>query len=375
MRTTDGPPIPVGVLFSLTGTTAIIERSLYRATMLAIETINARGGVNGRPLVPVYEDYASDPLQAVAKAQKLIRQDRCVATVGCYSSASRKAVLPIFEQEHSILLYPAAYESQECSGNIVYTGAVPNQQLADFVPWIIQHIGRDFFLIGSDHIYPHRINHIVKGLVEVHGGRVLAEYYVPPGWRDFEALIERIRAAGPSTVFSTLVGDSIPIFYQQYWQSGITARDIPITSPVTTEEEIRVMGANVAVGHYTSANYFQSVDTPQNRTFVREFKARYGKDSVTNFFMEAAYFQTFLLAQAMAAVDPENTEDLIEALVGQEFLAPQGPVKIDQNHHTFLTARIGRVNAGGQFDIVWQSKSSIKPEVWFEVPQVKRRPG
>lgn len=354
-------------MFSLSGSIAIIERSLHDATLLAIEQLNADGGINGRPLEPVVEDYASIPALAMEKAEKLILRDRCVATLGCYTSASRKAALTVFERENSILLYPTLYEGQECSPNAIYTGAVPNQQLVDFIPWIIHKLGADFFLIGSDYIYPHETNRIVKTLLEFHGGRVLGERYVPVGHVDFTDIITQIRATKPSTVFSTLVGDSVVAFYRQYRQAGLYADDLPITSPITTEEEIRAMGPEYAAGHYTSANYFESVDTPQNRRFVEEFKARHGSSSVTNFVMEAAYFQTFLLGQALREARSHATSDLLDALIGQEFLAPQGPVKIHTNHHTYLTARIGRANADGQFDIIWQSKSSIKPEPWFEM--------
>jgi urea transport system substrate-binding protein len=212
-------------------------------------------------------------------------------------------VLPVFEENNGVLLYPTLYEAQECSKNCFYTGAVPNQQLDDFVPWILNTLGRKkFYLIGANYIYPKETNREVKALLQKHGGTTVAEEYSPLGSTEFSTNINKIASSGCDIVFSTLVGDQIVAFYKQFREFGITAKDIPICTPITTEQEIAAMGPENAVGHYTSFNYFQSVDTPQNKSFVERYKAKYGKDAVTNAVMEAAYFQTYFLAQAIAKV-------------------------------------------------------------------------
>jgi urea transport system substrate-binding protein len=369
-KAAEGNTIKVGILHSLSGTIAIIEKSLHDAELLAIEEINAKGGVMGKKLEPIVEDPQSLVQVFAEKAKKLLLQDKVVAVLGCYTSASRQSVLPVFEQNNGVLLYPTLYEAQECSKNCFYTGAVPNQQLDDFVPWIINTLGRKkFYLIGANYIYPKETNREVKALLQKHGGTVVAEEYSPLGATEFSTNINKIAAAKPDVVFSDLVGDQIVAFYKQFKEFGITANDIPICTPITTEQEIQAMGAENAIGHYTSFNYFQSVKSPENESFVTKFKAKYGKDAVTNAVMEAAYFQTYFLAQALEKVKSTDPDALIfEGLPGQEFLAPQGKVKIDpENHHTWLWARIGKANEQGQFDEVWRSKDWIRPEPWVKL--------
>ncbi len=386
-RAADSDTIKVGILHSLSGTIAIIETSLHNAELLAIEEINAQGGVLGKKLVPVVEDPQSMVQVFAEKAKKLLLEDKVVAVLGCYTSASRQSVLPIFEQYNGVLLYPTLYEAQECSKNCFYTGAVPNQQLDDFVPWIIKTLGRKkFYMVGSNYIYPKETNREVKALLEKHGGENVGEEYAPLGHTEFSTIINNISGSGAEVVFSDLVGDSIVAFYKQFKQFGFSAGDLPICTPITTEQEIAAMGAENAEGHYTSFNYFQSVDTPQNKSFVERYKAKYGKDAVTNAVMEAAYFQTYFLKQAIEKVKSTEADALIfDGLPGQEFLAPQGKVKIDEkNHHTWLWARIGKANADGQFDIVWKSEDWIRPQPWvpylypgkvcdFTDPRVKER--
>jgi urea transport system substrate-binding protein len=369
-RAAEGDTIKVGILHSLSGTIAIIEKSLHDAELLAIEEINAKGGVLGKKIQPVVEDPQSLVQVFSEKAKKLLLQDKVVAVLGCYTSASRQSVLPVFEQNNGVLLYPTLYEAQECSKNCFYTGAVPSQQLDDFVPWIIKTLGRKrFYLIGANYIYPKETNREVKALLQKHGGQVVAEEYSPLGATEFSTNINKIAASKPDVVFSDLVGDQIVAFYKQYKAVGITADDIPICTPITTEQEIQAMGPENAIGHYTSFNYFQSVDTPENHRFVDRFKAKYGKNAVTNAVMEAAYFQTYFLAQAIQKVKSTDADALIfDGLPGQEFQAPQGKVKIDEkNHHTWLWARIGKANEQGQFDVVWKSANWIRPDPWVKL--------
>jgi urea ABC transporter urea binding protein len=361
--------IKIGILHSLSGTIAIIETSLHNAELLAIEEINANGGVMGKKLVPVVEDPQSLVQVFAEKAKKLLLDDKVAAVLGCYTSASRQSVLPVFEEFNGLLLYPTLYEAQECSKNCFYTGAVPNQQLDDFVPWVIKELGRKkCYMIGSNYIYPKETNREVKALLDKFGGENVGEEYAPLGHTEFSTVINNIAGSGAEIVFSTLVGDSIVAFYKQFRQFGFTAEDLPICTPITTEQETAAMGPENAVGHYTSFNYFQTVDTPENKSFVERYKAKYGANQVTNAVMEAAYFQTYFLAQAIEKVGGTDTDALIyEGLPGQEFNAPQGPVKVDEkNHHTWLWARIGKAREDGQFDIVWKSENSIRPDPWVD---------
>jgi urea ABC transporter urea binding protein len=369
-KAAESDTIKVGILHSLSGTIAIIEQSLHNAELLAIEEINAKGGVMGKKIQPVIEDPQSLVQVFAEKAKKLLLEDKVVAVLGCYTSASRQSVLPVFEQNNGVLLYPTLYEAQECSKNCFYTGAVPNQQLDDFVPWIIKTLGRKkFYMVGSNYIYPKETNREVKALLKMHGGEDVGEEYAPLGHTEFSTIINNIAGSGAEVIFSDLVGDSIVAFYKQYRQFGLTPADLPICTPITTEQEIAAMGPENAFGHYTSFNYFQSVDTPENKVFVERYKAKYGANSVTNAVMEAAYFSTYLLAQAIEKVKSTEADALIfEGLPGQEFTAPQGKVKIDEkNHHTWLWSRIGKANEQGQFDIVWTSDASIRPDPWVDL--------
>ena len=363
-----GETIRVGVLYSLSGTIAIIEKSLHDACLMAVDEINAKGGVHGKKLEAVIKDPASDPNIFNEKAKELVEQDHVNIIMGCYTSASRKAVLPVVERENALLWYPTLYEGEECSHNVIYTGQVPNQQLESFVPYILKTHGKNVYLVGSNYIYPKVTNQAVKALLKKFGGNVVGEEYAPLGTSEFSTTINKISRARPNAVFSDLVGDSVVAFYKQYRDAGINSGDIPIFSPITTEEEIQAMGPENAVGHYTSFDYFQSVDTPENKAFVKNFKARYGQDRVTNAVMHAAYFQTFLLAQALEKAHSTDTAAVRKGALGQSYLSPEGRVAIDpDNQHTALYERIGRANDQGQFDIVYDSKRAIEPQPWFKL--------
>jgi urea transport system substrate-binding protein len=372
-------PIRVGVLYSTTGTIAIVEKSLQDATFLAIEQINTDtgpwkgngAGIAGRKIEKVVVNPNSDWDLYNQMAKRLIDEDKVACVLGCYTSASRKSVLPVFEEKDSLLYYPVYYEGNECSSNVFYTGAAPNQQITDSIPYCYENFGPKGFFIGSDYIYPKESNRIAKAELEKIGGQVMGDEYAALGTTEFITIINKIKAAKPDFVLSNLVGDSIPAFYRQFKDAGITADDIPIMAYPTTEEEIQAMGPEFSTGHYTSFNYFQTVDTPENAAFVQEFKDMFGAGRVTNGVMEAAYFQTFFMAQAMRDVldagDEINTATLREATRGQEFSAPQGRVKIDpDNYHTYLHSRIGRWKEDGQAEIVFSTDSAVKPIPWSQ---------
>lgn len=365
----DGDGIKVGVLFSLSGATAVTEKGMANAALLAIDEINANGGVKGKKLIPVQEDLASQPSVAATKAKKLLLQDKVVAIVGGYTSASRQAMLPIVEQNKGVLVYPTLYEGEECSKNIIYTGAVPNQQLQDFIPWLIENYGKKFFFVGSDYVYPAETNKQVKALLQKHGGEVVGEEYVPIGHSEFSSVINKIKAAQPNVIFSDLVGDSVAAFYKQYKSYGLDPAKMPIASPITAETDVASMGAEVGEGHITSYGYFQSLDTPENKKFVEAYHKKYGQNEPITSVIEAAYFSTHLLAKALEKTDDmKNADKLVKAFAGLEYQAPQGKIKIDEhNNHTYLYSRIAKIGKDGQFHVLKESKEPIAPEPWAKI--------
>ncbi len=338
---------------------------------MAIEEINAAGGVNGMKLVPVVEDPESDPATFAQKARKLVLSDKCVSVFGSYTSASRKAVLPVFEKYKSLYWYPTLYEGRECSQNVIYTGAVPNQQQKDFIPWLVKNFGKKFYLIGSNYIYPKEENNVCKILLNQLGGEVVGEEYVPLGHSEFGSVIQKFKDTQPNVIFSTVVGDSVVALHRQYKAAGLDPAKMPMASLTTSEEEIAAMGGDFAAGHFTSAPYFMSTDTPENHKFVEAFQKRWGKDKVTHFVSEPAYFQVYLFKQAVEKLTAGDIapEAIRKAAWGQEFRAPEGLVKIDpENAHTYLWPKIGQAQANGQFKIIAQVKEWVKPSPYWAYP-------
>ncbi|MBO6902788.1 MAG: transporter substrate-binding domain-containing protein [Rhizobiaceae bacterium] len=369
-RAADGQ-IKVGVLFSLTGTTAIIEESLHKATLLAIEEINAAGGANGMEIVPVVEDPASDPATFAEKARKLVLSDRCVSVFGAYTSASRKAVLPVFEKRDNLFWYPTLYEGRECSKNVIYTGAVPNQQQDDFIPWLVENFGKRWYLIGSNYIYPKEENNYCKKLLAELGAEVVDEEYVPLGHSEFSSVINKLKAEKPDVIFSTVVGDSVVALHRQYHAAGLDPETMPMASLTTSENEVAAMGADAAAGHFTSAPYFMVWDSPENQKFVEAYRSRWGGDKVTHFVSEPSYFQIQLFKQAVEKLAPSDIDpvNIREALKGEQYQAPQGLVKVEpENLHTWLRPKIGRCKSDGQFEILKQSADWLGPDPYKAYP-------
>lgn len=274
--------IKVGILHSLSGTMAISEVSLRDAELMAIEEINAAGGVLGKKIEPVIEDGASDWPTFAEKAKKLLQSDKVATVFGCWTSASRKAVLPVFEENNGLLWYPVQYEGLESSPNIFYTGAAPNQQIVPAVEWLLENKGKKFFLLGSDYVFPRTANKIIKAQLSAMGGEVIAEEYTPLGHTDYSTIVNKIKSAKPDVVFNTLNGDSNVAFFKQLKDAGITAEDLTTCSVSVAEEEIRGIGAENMKGHLVSWNYYQTTDTPENKEFVSKYKAKYGNDRVTD---------------------------------------------------------------------------------------------
>lgn len=359
-----GADIPVGVLFSQTGGLSIIEKSLADATLMAIEEINAAGGVAGSMIRPIVEDGASDPKTYSEKVSKLILRDRVPTVFGSYTSASRKAVLPVVERRGGLYFYPTFYEGFECSKNVVYTGAVPNQQLSSYIPWIINTLGKKkFFILGSNYIYPKEMAKVSKTLIEQHGGEWVADEYLELGHSEWGTMVKRIRDSGCDVVLSNVVGDSIVAFYREYKNQGVTHDALPICATVTSEIEIAAMGAEFAAGSYSSFSYFQAIPTDANRAFVERYRAFVNDPTaVAHQALESSYFQVYLWKQAVEAAGEATSAAIAEAIKGQTFEAPSGRVTVDaENLHTYLTPRIARWGANGQGEIVDELAEPIRP--------------
>lgn len=357
-------PVRVGALFSLTGGLSIIEKSLSDATMMAVSEINAAGGVMGEKIEVVQEDGASDPKTYNEKAAKLLVEDNISTVFGGYTSASRKAVLPVFEKRDRLFFYPTYYEAYECSKNVVYTGAVPNQQLSNFIPWIVNTLGKKkFFIVGSNYIYPREMSKVCKILMKQHGAEWVADEYLELGHSEWGSMVNKIKNSGCDAVLSNVVGDSVVAFYREYKNQGITHDKLPICATVTSEIEIAAMGPEYAVGSYTSFPYFMAIDTPRNKEFVQRYRA-FVKDpkAVTHHALESSYFQVFLWKQAVEKAKSVKPDAVREAVRGQQFDAPNGHVTVDpDNLHTYLTPRIAQWQADGQGKIVNAYPHPIMP--------------
>ncbi|WP_300438503.1 transporter substrate-binding domain-containing protein [uncultured Mameliella sp.] len=358
-----GADIPVGLLFSLTGAVAVVESTLHDAALMAIEEINASGGIHGRQLRPIIEDPASDPATYANRARRLMIRDKCVSVFGSYTSASRQAVLPVTEQRNNLYWYPTLYEGRECSRNVMYGGAVPNQQQDDLIPWAIENFGPRFFMIGNNYVYPKEENNYCKTLLAKYGGEVVNEEYVPLGHSDFSSVINRIRAEKPDVIFATVVGDSDVAFARQYHAAELDPSQMPVVSLTRSEVEVKAIGGEAAAGHFSSAPYFMGHGTPENEKFVEAYKSRYGGDKVTHFVSEAAYFQVYQFKAALEKVDPANItpQTIRDAAVGLTLNAPQGEVLIDENLHTHLWPKIGQWKTDGQAEVLVESKERIAP--------------
>jgi len=360
----DAQGIKIGVLYSTTGAFSISEKPMLNATKMAIEEINAAGGIKGKKLIPVYEDYASDPAKATEKIKKLILQDKVVATLGTNSSASRLAVIPEVERNNSVLVYNTYYEGEKPSPNVIYTNSAPSQQIADYIPWIVKNLGKKVFFVGSDYVFPVTSIKRAKALLEQSGGQVVGEEYAPVGHTEFSSIINKIKQAKPDVVFSAVAGDSVVPFYKQYQQYGISTTEIPIASISTSEATIKGIGAAAAAGTYSSFDYFQSLDTPANKKFVENYNNKFQDNTTVTNQAEAAYHGVYLLAKALEKTDNYEGKSLINAFKNLEIDSPQGLIRVDEtNHHTWLHSYIGKVKTDGSFEIVYQSKDLVKPDL------------
>lgn len=374
-------PIKVGVLHSLSGTMAISETALKNTALMAFEQINAAGGVMGRPIQPVVVDPASNWPLFAEKARQLITQDKVAAVFGCWTSVSRKSVLPVFEELNNLLFYPVQYEGEELSKNVFYTGAAPNQQAIPAVEYLMSEDGgaaKRWFLLGTDYVYPRTTNKILRAFLKSKGvaEKDIEEIYTPFGHSDYQTIVANIKkfaAGGKTAVVSTINGDSNVPFYKELGNQGLKATDVPVVAFSVGEEELRGIDTKPLVGHLAAWNYFMSVKNPQNDAFIKMYKTWAKKNSVpnldtvvTNDPMEATYVGIHMWKQAVEKAKSIEVDKVRPAMYGQTFKAPCGfTLTMDKsNHHLHKPVMIGEVRADGQFDVVWKTKGPIRAQPW-----------
>jgi urea transport system substrate-binding protein len=375
--------VKVGVLHSLSGTMAISETVLKDVALMAIEEINASGGVMGKTIEPVVVDPASNWPLFAEKARQLITQDKVAVVFGCWTSVSRKSVLPVFEELNGLLFYPVQYEGEEISKNVFYTGAAPNQQAIPAVEYLMSKDGgsaKRWVLLGTDYVYPRTTNKILraflksKGVAEVD----IMEEYTPFGHADYQTIIGNIKkfaAEGKKTaVVSTINGDSNVPFYKELGNQGLKATDVPVVAFSVGEEELRGVDTKPLVGHLAAWNYFMSVKNPTNTAFVKKWAAYAKKKNIaghkdkplTNDPMEATYVGIYMWKQAVEKAKSFDVAKVTVAMGGQKFKAPDGyTIQMDaKNHHLHKPVMIGEIKADGQFNVVWKTKGPIKAQPW-----------
>ncbi|MBK8458961.1 MAG: urea ABC transporter substrate-binding protein [Micropruina sp.] len=358
-----GSSIKVGFLNSLSGTMAISEKTVNDSLNLAAKEINAAGGVMGKQISVVTEDGASDPTTFAEKAKKLIAADCVAAVFGGWTSASRKAMLPVFEGQNSLLYYPVQYEGLEASKNIFYTGATTNQQIIPGLEYLKEKGKTKLFLVGSDYVFPRTANKIINAYAKANGMEVVGEEYTPLGSTDFATIVSKMKNSGATAVFNTLNGDSNVAFFKEYTSAGMKADTLPVLSVSIAEEEVQGIGAANIAGQLTAWNYYQTIDSAANKKFVADFKAAYGEKRVTSDPMEAAYTSLYLWKATVEKAKSFAVADVQAAAGGVTFDAPEGKVTLNgENHHIAKTGMIGEIRPDGLIYAVWTSATAIEPD-------------
>ena len=374
-----GEPIKVGLLFSLTGALAVPEEDSTLVLQYAFDEINKNGGVGGVPVQPVIVDAKSDFGVYSEKTKELILREKVTALFGCYTSASRKAILPTVMQRNHLLYYPTCYEGAECTQNTICTGPLANQHSQDLIPFMVEKFGKKVFFVGSNYVWPKESNKNAKIWLEKAGGELLGEEYIPLGSSEFGPVLGKIRDAKPDFIFSTVVGASDIAFHKQFKQEGFKVDSMPIASLTTGEIETRAMGAEFGAGHFLSAPYFQTLDNPTNQKFVENFlKSKYGKNGTTHYNMEETYLSAYVFKagfeKAAAAVGFENVtpraiRDHSGGIKVEDSVSPEGLIWIDENNfNTWLKPKIGQCQADGTFKIVKAAAEHVKPDPYSIYP-------
>ena len=373
--------IKVGILHSLSGTMAISETALKNTALMAIEEINAKGGLLGKKLEPVVVDPASNWPLFAEKARQLITQDKVSVVFGCWTSVSRKSVLPVFEELNSLLFYPVQYEGEELSQNVFYTGAAPNQQAIPAVEYLMSEEGggaKRWFLLGTDYVYPRTTNKILRAFLKSKGVAEtdIEEIYTPFGHSDYQTIVANVKkfaAGGKTAVISTINGDSNVPFYKELGNAGLKATDVPVVAFSVGEEELRGVDTKPLLGHLAAWNYFMSVKNAENTAFIKLYKDWAKKNKVpnlgtvvTNDPMEATYVGIHMWAQAVKKAGSIDVDKVRIAMAGQTFKSPSGfTLTMDKtNHHLHKPVMIGEIKADGQFSVVWKTKGPVRAQPW-----------
>ncbi len=376
-----GGTIKVGILHSLSGTMAISETVLKDTVLMAIDEINAKGGVMGKKLEPVIVDPASNWPLFAEKTKQLLGQDKVSVIFGCWTSVSRKSVLPVVEEMNGLLFYPVQYEGEELSKNVFYTGAAPNQQAIPAVDYLMSKAGggaKRWVLLGTDYVYPRTTNKILRAYLKSKGvaDKDIDEKYTPFGHSDYQTIVADVKKfsqGGKTAVVSTINGDSNVPFYKELGNAGLKAKDVPVVAFSVGEEELRGVDTKPLVGHLAAWNYFQSIKSPANTEFIKKWTAYAqakklpGSDKpLTNDPMEATYIGINMWKQAVEKAKSTDTDKVIAAMAGQTFNAPSGIVsKMDEkNHHLHKSVFIGEIKADGQFNVVWKTPGPVKAKPW-----------
>lgn len=363
-----GGAIKVGILQSLSGPMAICETHMVSAAMLAIEEINARGGLFGRSVRAVVEDGASEPEGFRRAAQKLLEEERVAAVFGCWTSSSRKAVLPLVEAADRLLWYPVQYEGLERSRHVIYTGSCLNQQIEPALRWALREGYRKVTLVGSDYVFPRTAHRLIRGMVESAGGSIEGEFYVPLGRGQFEGIARHIREQSPDVVLSTVNGADNLAFFRALAQAGVRAQTSPVLSFSLSELEL-AKAPELIAGHLACWSYFQSIDHPDNRALVRRFRSRYGEAEVLSDPTATAHAQVHLWHEVAERAGSLDSAALLDALPGSALSLGGQRLTVSENHHVTRPAMVGRATAEGQFDLVWRSRESIQPRPWLGVEE------
>ncbi len=376
-----GGTTKVGILHSLSGTMAISETVLKDTVLMAIDEINAKGGVMGKKLEPVIVDPASNWPLFAEKTKQLLGQDKVAVIFGCWTSVSRKSVLPVLEEMNGLLFYPVQYEGEELSKNVFYTGAAPNQQAIPAVDYLMSKDGggaKRWVLLGTDYVYPRTTNKILRAYLKTKGVKDsdIDEKYTPFGHSDYQTIVADIKkfsAGGKTAVVSTINGDSNVPFYKELGNAGLKAKDVPVVAFSVGEEELRGVDTKPLVGHLAAWNYFMSIKSPANDEFTKKWAA-YAKSKnlpgadkpLTNDPMEATYIGINMWKQAVEKAKSTDTDKVIAAMAGQTFKAPSGITsKMDEkNHHLHKSVFIGEIKADGQFNVVWKTPGPVKAKPW-----------
>lgn len=388
-KAADANTVKIGVLHSLSGTMAISEVSLRDAVQMAVDEINAAGGVLGKKIEPVIVDPASDWDLFAEKSKELLMDKKVAAVFGCWTSVSRKSVLPVFEENNGLLFYPVQYEGEESSKNVVYSGATPNQQLIPAADYLMSAEGgnyKRFYLLGTDYVFPRTANKILKAYLLSKGiaKEDIIEEYTPFHHQDYQTIVSKVKkfaVGGKACVLSTINGDSNIPFYKEFANQGLTAATCPIMAFSVAEDELRAMDTEFLVGHLAAWNYFQSNDSPENKKFVESFKAYCkkknlpgGTERVTDDPICWAYTDVYLWAKAAEKAGSFDVDKVRAALLGLSFDAPAGTVKMDDKiNHLAKSVMIGEIKPDGQFNVIWKSEGLIAPQPFFTLDATAKK--